>query len=46
MTPEENDRYARQIRLPQVGEQGQIRLAASRVLVIGMVGWALPSRCT
>ena len=42
MTPEENDRYARQIRLPQVGEQGQIRLAASRVLVIGMGGLGSP----
>ena len=42
MTPEENDRYARQIRLPQVGEQGQTRLAASRVLVIGMGGLGSP----
>ena len=42
MTPEENDRYARQIRLPQVGEQRQIRLAASRVLVIGMGGLGSP----
>ena len=42
MTPEENDRYARQIRLPQVGEKGQARLAASRVLVIGMGGLGSP----
>ncbi len=30
-----DDRHSRQVRLPQIGEQGQRRLAASRVLVVG-----------
>lgn len=32
------ERYSRHIRLPQIGEAGQRKLAASRVLVIGMGG--------
>ena len=37
------ERYSRHIRLPQIGEAGQRKLAASRVLVIGMGGLGSPA---
>ena len=37
------ERYSRHIRLPQVGEAGQGKLTASRVLVIGMGGLGSPA---
>jgi molybdopterin/thiamine biosynthesis adenylyltransferase/rhodanese-related sulfurtransferase len=36
-------RYARQLRLPEIGPEGQRRLAASRVLVVGAGGLASPA---
>src|SRR5699024_9167003 len=36
------DRYLRQMRLPQLGAQGQRRLAAARVAVIGAGGLGAP----
>ena len=33
-------RYARQMSLPEVGEEGQMRLAGKRVAIIGAGGWA------
>src|SRR5690625_5354640 len=36
------DRYLRQMRLPQLGGQGQRRLAAARVAVIGAGGLGAP----
>ena len=42
MTPEQRERYDRQIRLPAVTEAGQQTLLDSRVLVIGMGGLGSP----
>ncbi len=41
-TEEWVERYSRQIRLPQIGESGQRRLWASRVLVVGLGGLGSP----
>ena len=35
MTSEERRRYAAQLRLPEIGEQGMMRLKASAVLIVG-----------
>jgi molybdopterin/thiamine biosynthesis adenylyltransferase/rhodanese-related sulfurtransferase len=37
-----SDRYARQLALPEIGEAGQARLAASSVLIIGAGGLGCP----
>lgn len=42
MLPSQLERYARQIRLPQVGETGQQKLLDARVLIIGMGGLGSP----
>ena len=42
MTPEQRERYDRQIRLPAVTEAGQQTLLDARVLVIGMGGLGSP----
>jgi molybdopterin/thiamine biosynthesis adenylyltransferase len=36
-------RYSRQIRLPKIGEEGQARLLASRILVVGVGGLGSPA---
>lgn len=43
MTPDQTARYARQIRLPHIGAQGQQRLLESRALLIGMGGLGSPA---
>lgn len=43
MTPEQQSRYSRQIRLPAIGEAGQQALLESRVLIIGMGGLGSPA---
>ena len=35
MSPEERDRYSRQIRFPQIGEEGQQRIRKARVGIVG-----------
>ncbi len=42
LTDEQKARYTRQIRLPQVGEEGQQRLLASKVLCVGAGGLGSP----
>ena len=42
MTPEERSRYSRHMLLAQIGEAGQERLLAARVLVVGMGGLGSP----
>jgi molybdopterin/thiamine biosynthesis adenylyltransferase len=43
LTPRQRERYARHLILPQVGEEGQLRLLRSRVLVIGAGGLGSPA---
>lgn len=38
----DNERYARQIMLPEIGEEGQRKLAQSRVLIVGVGGLGSP----
>lgn len=42
LTPEEHNRYSRQILLPEIGLQGQTILKNSSVLIIGMGGLGCP----
>ncbi|CAN5160690.1 adenylyltransferase/sulfurtransferase MoeZ [soil metagenome] len=42
LAPGELERYSRQIRLPQIGLEGQRRLKAARVLVLGAGGLGSP----
>lgn len=42
LAPDELARYARQLALPEVGEAGQARLKAGRVLVVGAGGLGSP----
>ncbi len=43
MDENQRDRYARQIRLPQIGEQGQQKILDSSALIIGMGGLGSPA---
>jgi len=42
LSPEEKNLYSRQIRLPELGEEGQSRLKAAKVLVVGCGGLGSP----
>ncbi|MFH1969113.1 MAG: HesA/MoeB/ThiF family protein [Verrucomicrobiota bacterium] len=43
LTSNQSQRYARQISLPEIGEDGQKKLLASRVLLIGVGGLGSPA---
>ncbi len=43
MNPAQQQRYGRHIALPQLGEAGQARLLAARVLIVGMGGLGSPA---
>ena len=43
LAPEALRRYARHLTLPQLGEAGQVRLASSRVLLVGAGGLGSPA---
>src|SRR5688572_11037460 len=43
LTPEDLQRYARHLTLPEIGVSGQRRLAGSRVLLIGAGGLGSPA---
>jgi molybdopterin/thiamine biosynthesis adenylyltransferase len=43
MTPQQKDRYARHIRLPQIGESGQQAILDSSALIIGVGGLGSPA---
>lgn len=42
LAPDERRRYARHLLLPEVGEAGQLRLRAARILIIGAGGLGSP----
>jgi len=42
MNPQEQERYSRQIKLPQVGNHGQQRLLDTEALIVGMGGLGSP----
>ncbi len=41
--PDPQARYARHLELPEIGEQGQLRLQQSRVLIVGVGGLGSPA---
>jgi molybdopterin/thiamine biosynthesis adenylyltransferase len=43
LTPEQHQRYSRQIRLAAIGEAGQQRLLDARVLIVGLGGLGSPA---
>jgi adenylyltransferase/sulfurtransferase len=43
LTPEQQERYARQLVIPEIGVEGQKRLRSSRVLVVGAGGLGSPA---
>ena len=43
MTPEQQQRYARQIRLPQIGERGQQAIVDASALIVGVGGLGSPA---
>ena len=46
LSPEQRNRYHRHLLLPEVGEEGQMRLLDARILCLGRADSARPRRCT
>jgi sulfur-carrier protein adenylyltransferase/sulfurtransferase len=43
LSPEQKERYSRHIKVPEVGEAGQVRLLESKVLLVGAGGLGCPA---
>jgi sulfur-carrier protein adenylyltransferase/sulfurtransferase len=43
LTPQERERFARHLAMPEVGEKGQLKLLESRVLLVGAGGLGSPA---
>src|SRR3954452_21232581 len=43
LTPEKRARYARHVAIPEIGEEGQLRLLDSKVLILGAGGLGSPA---
>lgn len=43
LTSDQRTRYARHVRLPEVGEEGQLRLLSARALIVGAGGLGSPA---
>jgi sulfur-carrier protein adenylyltransferase/sulfurtransferase len=43
LSPEQLNRYSRQILLPEIGEEGQVKLMGARVLIVGAGGLGSPA---
>ena len=43
LTAQQRERYLRHLLLPQIGEQGQEKLLASKVLILGVGGLGSPA---
>jgi len=43
LSPTERERYSRHLLLPEIGEAGQLKLKAARVLVVGAGGLGSPA---
>jgi molybdopterin/thiamine biosynthesis adenylyltransferase/rhodanese-related sulfurtransferase len=43
LTPEQRSRYSRHVLIPEVGEEGQVKLLESKVLMIGAGGLGAPA---
>jgi len=43
LTPDQRTRYSRHVRIPEMGEEGQLKLLDSKVLMIGAGGLGSPS---
>jgi molybdopterin/thiamine biosynthesis adenylyltransferase/rhodanese-related sulfurtransferase len=43
LTPEQKERYSRHLKVPEIGEEGQIRLLEAKVLLVGAGGLGCPA---
>jgi adenylyltransferase/sulfurtransferase len=43
LTPEQKERYSRHLKVPEIGEEGQLRLLDAKVLLVGAGGLGCPA---